>query len=292
MDKLLVIINPKAGTDKVKSISDTILEYLENDFDLDIQLTKYAGHATELATNAVQNGYFGVIAVGGDGSINEVAQALVGTKTALGIIPKGSGNGLARSLHIDLNVQSALQTIKKKHLEAIDVGLVNEEHYFLSNLGVGFDVKISKEFKKATLRGFLGYSKLVTQHLFQYHPKKYKLTIDGSVHHVKAFLLNVANAEQFGFNFKIAPHADVQDGIFDIIAVKKFPILESGLLLLDAFVGNLHKNKFVHKWNGTSISIFHNPLPYYQVDGDLIKNKLANEVNIKMLPKAIYVFKP
>lgn len=292
MKKLLFIINPKAGTDKIKSIKQTVSNVLEDTFELDFQLTTYAGHATVLAENAVANEYYGVVAVGGDGSVNEIAQALIHTPVVLGILPMGSGNGLARSLHINLEKEDALLTIKNQHVEAIDVGWVNEEHYFLSNLGVGFDVKISKEFKNTNFRGFWGYSKLVTQHILDYKTKQYEIEIDGRIERTEAFLLNVANAEQFGFNFKIAPDANLQDGYLDIVSVEKFPILQGGKLLFDAFMGAIYDNQYVSKWRGKEISIKSKSLKYYQIDGDLITNKYTDKVDIKMVPKALNVFKP
>lgn len=292
MERLVVIINPKAGTDKIKAYQNILHEELGQCFQLNIVLTQYAGHAIKIAEEAVTNKCFGVIVIGGDGSANEVAQALVGSQTALGIIPKGSGNGLARSLHIDLKFKEALNTIKKKNLESIDVGLVNDDHYFLSNLGVGFDVKISKDFKETNFRGFWGYTKLIAKNIVNFKPQTFKLTIDNKIFYIKAFLLNIANAEQFGFNFKIAPKASLQDGIFDIVAIKKFPLYYSPALLLQAFSGQLYKNKFVTKWNGKSIQISHPKLNYYQVDGDVVKNKFPGTVNVKVLSHALNVFKP
>ncbi|OJU74382.1 MAG: hypothetical protein BGO09_11205 [Bacteroidetes bacterium 47-18] len=290
---LLFIINPKSGTDRVKALSETIREALGSHFDIDIRLTEYAGHATALSAAAADRNYAGVVAVGGDGSVNEVAQSLVGTETALGILPKGSGNGLARSLEIDLDTKEALGIIRKGNTDRIDVGYVNESHYFLSNLGVGFDVQISRDFSESQWRGFWGYTKVVADNLLGYNVKSFELTIDEQPPRiVYSFLLNIANAEQFGFNFKIAPAADLQDGLLDIVSVKKFPLWLGGDIILKAFTGHLYDSKYTDKWQGKHIVIKSPSLDYYQVDGDLIRNSTPGTVSVSVLPGALKVFKP
>lgn len=293
MPALLFIINPKSGTDRVKALSDTIRKVLSDYFEIDIRLTEYAGHATELSAAAVHRGYAGVVAVGGDGSVNEVAQALVGTDTALGILPKGSGNGLARSLEIDLDTKEALEIIRRSHVDRIDVGYVNDTHYFLSNLGVGFDVKISKDFQDSDWRGFWGYTKVVADNLLGYNVKSFELMVDDQPPRILySFLLNIANAEQFGFNFKIAPSADLQDGLLDIVSVKKFPLWMGGDIVWKAFTGHLYDSKYTDKWQGRHIVIKSPVLDHYQVDGDLIRNQTPGMVKVTVMPGALKVFKP
>ena len=293
MPALLFIINPRSGTDRVKALSDMIRSVLDGYFNIDIQLTAYPGHATELAAEAVRKAYAGVVAVGGDGSVNEVAQALVGTGTALGILPKGSGNGLARSLEIDLDTREALEVIRKGHVDRIDVGFVNGSHYFLSNLGVGFDVQISKDFRDSDWRGFWGYTKVVADNLLGYTVKAFELTVDDlPPRMLYSFLLNIANAEQFGFNFKIAPSADLQDGLLDIVSVQKFPLWMGGDIVWKAFTGQLYDSKYTDKWQGKEITIKSPVLDYYQVDGDLIRNQTPGMVSVRVLPGALKVFKP
>lgn len=293
MEKLLFLINPKSGTDKSKKLSSIIHKELDGVFEIDIRYTEYAGHATELAKEAVGNNYRGVVAVGGDGSVNEVAQALVGTEVCLGILPKGSGNGLARSLHIDINVKDAIKTIKKNVIEKIDVGCVNDTHYFMSNLGVGFDVKVSKDFRQTNFRGIWGYAKVVLNNLMGYKPKKYTLQIDGKKpKKIRSFLLNIANAEQFGYNFRIAPDADLQDGILNIVSIKKFPLWKGGSITLKAFNGTIYKSRYTKSWKGRKVILKGKKLKYYQVDGDLVKNDTPGTVHVTIVPLAINVFKP
>jgi diacylglycerol kinase (ATP) len=294
MKKILVLINPKAGNDKNKALQDLISQELGAYYNIYFEKTAYAGHATLLAQQAVLQKYFAVIAVGGDGSINEIASALVHTETALGIIPRGSGNGIARSLQIDLDASSALKTIKNGIIQHIDVGIVNDQQYFFSNLGVGFDVAISKSFANATTRGFQGYVAMVFKHYFSYKCNIYEIITDGKPAQIKeAFMLNIANAEQFGLNFKIAPHASMNDGKFDIILTKNFPKLLGLKITWQAFTGKILNNKYIEKWHGKNLIIrSKNNLSYYQVDGDVKANNNSNELKISIIPSALKVFQP
>lgn len=262
------IINPRAGMEREKEIKAAIKAQL-NEFlyTFDIQYTQYAKHGIELAKAAADKGTYAVIAVGGDGSVNDVAQGLLGSNTVLGIIPKGSGNGMARTLKIPLDTFAAVRTINAGRVVGTDVGFANERP-FISNAGVAFDALISKKFAKSEKRGFGVYSWLVTKHLWLYKPWQFEITIDGERIDEKAFMIVVANGQQFGYNFRIAPMACYSDGLLDLIVVRKFPKILGGLIALRAMNGTITDSPYVSHKRGKEIIIAHPELKLMQTDGD------------------------
>lgn len=289
MRKLRFIINPKSGPRRNIDLESIIDDNIDKDqFEYEITYTEFQGHGVLLALEAVQLEYYGVVAVGGDGSIHEVAQSLVNTSLVLGIIALGSGNGLARSMQISLDPAKAIQIINENNIESIDVGKV-ENNYFFSNLGVGFDATVSKAFANSSTRGLSTYTKIVAQKLNSYEVKEWELTFDDQILKVNAFLLNVANAPQFGYNFKIAPKAELQDGLLDIVVVHSFPFYWAPIVAAQAFLGNLQDNKYVDIYQSKHLSIYHKDLNSYQLDGDVFQSK-SNKIDIKIVPKSLKVF--
>jgi len=290
MRHLVFIINPRSGIDRQKAIQEAIGRHLDkNEFTWEIRHTQYPGHGTQLAKEAADQQAFAVIAVGGDGSVNDIAKGLSGTPTALGIIPKGSGNGMARSLGIPLRVDLALNVLNSAHTIMMDIGYANE-HAFVSNTGVGFDTVISEQFAKSTRRGFKAYSWLVFRNLWRYQPQEWQITVDGQEFRETAFMITVANGQQFGYNFRIAPGASWTDGLFDVIIVKKFPKLMAGTLVWRALKGNITKSPYVRHMIGTDIIIEHPDLKFMQTDGDA--REASSPVHFRMHPKALKVIVP
>ena len=223
-DKILFIVNPISGVGKQKKIENAVEKYLDKEkFDYKIAYTFYPHHATAIAIASVIKNYDIIVAVGGDGSINDCVKGLFSTGATLGIIPTGSGNGLARCLNIPLSIKEAMQTINNKKIIDIDTISLNNTIY-ASIAGIGFDALIAKEFSKVRSRGFQPYLKLVLQHYPTYLPKNYKLEIDGRIIETQALFISFANSTQFGFNTEIAPHAELNDGLLDIVVVKKPPL--------------------------------------------------------------------
>ena len=287
MRKILFIINRKAGTDREKRLESVIREILpEPAFSVQITHLAYLGHGTHLAQEAVQQGVDTVVAVGGDGSINEIAQGLTGTGTALAVIPLGSGNGLARALKIPLDVRKALQLIVDNKRGAIDVGYANE-HLFLSNAGVGFDALIAEKFRHTKKRGLWGYAKLVIKSFREYKGNNYTIDIDGNTLNRPAFLLSVANGNQMGYEFKLAPNASLFDGLLDVCIVP--PVSFLGLLPLSIYslLGTVHKTKYMQHFTGQEVIIRSPQLNYLQVDGDAVPAGANGEVRIKVVKGAI-----
>ncbi len=265
---LVFIINPRAGVEREKEIKQAIADHIDSEqYSHEIVYTQFAKHGTELARNAAGNGAYSVVAVGGDGSVNDVAQGLIGTNTLLSIIPKGSGNGLARTMGIPLETGAAMKVINGGRVMEMDVAYANDRAFF-SNAGVAFDALVSKKFAKSLRRGFMVYSWLVTKYLWLYKPWQFDITIDGQKLSEKAFMVNVANGQQFGYNFKIAPMADYTDGMLDLIIVRSFPKILGGLIALRAMAGNITDSKYVTHIRGKKITITHPELKLMQTDGD------------------------
>lgn len=223
--KILFIINPISGAYRKKNIPELIARYLDFvQYDYTIRTTQYAGHATDIARQAAEEGYHVVVAVGGDGSINEVAQGLQGTSTALGIIPYGSGNGFARHLKIPpRDVKGALEVINTGKIVNIDWVHSNIRN-FISNAGFGLDSAVARRFKHHGVRGFTSYAWAVLKEvLFYYEPMKTKVSIDDTIIERSFYLLTAFNANQYGYNFGVFPATSLRDGIMDIIVLNRFP---------------------------------------------------------------------
>lgn len=287
---IVFIINPKSGVDRQKAIADVIEATLNKQrFSYEIAHTERAGHGTELAKEAAGKGAFAVVAVGGDGSVNDVAKGLVGTETALAIIPKGSGNGMARTMEIPLEIAAALDVINNGRVEKVDVGYVNGD-LFLSNAGVGFDALISKRFASSEKRGLAVYSWLVTKNLWTYKEWDWKIKIDGKPLDQKAFMINIANGQQFGYNFKIAPNASYTDGWLDVSIIKPFPKLLGSSLVLRAMNGTIDKSPYVDTYRAKEITISHPELKWLQTDGDA--HRCTNEITFSIKEAKLKVIVP
>ncbi|RAJ75469.1 YegS/Rv2252/BmrU family lipid kinase [Chitinophaga dinghuensis] len=288
MKKILFIINRKAGTDRDKRLGGAINRYFPADqYQVEISHLAYLGHGKDLALQAVKNGVHTVVAVGGDGSINEIAQGLVGSNTALAIIPLGSGNGLARALKIPLDVNKAMELIVANRQQPMDVGYANE-HLFLSNAGVGFDALVADEFRHTTKRGLYGYAKLVIQRFNGYKPDAYSISIDGKKLEENAFLLTVANGNQFGYEFKLAPKASVFDGLLDVCIMPPVNFLQLIPVSLYSLLGKIDKTRYLKHYTGKSVTISGKSLQYLQVDGDAVPLTAA-AVELRVQEKAIKV---
>ena len=287
---IVFIINPKSGVERQKEIKEAIHAHLdEHKFTHEIWNTDYAKHGIALANEAAQKGAYAVVAVGGDGSVNDIVKGLLGTNTLLGIIPKGSGNGMARTMRIPLDTAEAIKVINKGHAGDMDVAFANGQP-FISNAGVAFDALISKKFAKSERRGLMVYSWLVTKYMWLYKERVFKITIDGKEHTSKAFMVNVANGQQFGYNFKIAPMASYSDGILDVIIIRQFPKILGGTLVVRAMMGTIARSPFVKHVTGKEIIISSPLLKLMQTDGDA--HECVNEIKFTVQKGAQKVLIP
>ena len=231
--RIVFIVNPVSGTSGKNFVLRLIEDYLDkSQYDYEVMKTEYVGHATELAKQASVHGTDIVCAIGGDGTVNEVAAGLIHTQTALAIIPSGSGNGLARHLRIPTDPLSAIKIINRGLTLPMDYGVVNKRPFFCT-CGVGFDAFISQRFAESGKRGPVSYIENVLNSSLNYHPETYDLDIvnnsDGEeVHQIyKAFLISFANASQYGNNAYIAPSASVRDGLLDVTIIEPFLAIEA-----------------------------------------------------------------
>lgn len=240
--RIAFVINPISGTQSKSSIVNQVGELIDKEqFEAEMVFTEYAGHATRIAAERAEKGYFAVVAVGGDGTINEIARSLVHTQTALGIIPCGSGNGLARHLQIPMEVKGALQVINGAKTTQIDYGKINEVPFFCT-CGVGFDAFVSLKFSQAGKRGPLTYLEKMLQESLRYKPETYELEMDGISSHYQAFVIACGNASQYGNNAYIAPHASLSDGLLDVTILEPFNMIEAPSLAFQLFNRSIDQN--------------------------------------------------
>lgn len=266
--KIFLIINKYAGHKRGEDVVRQVIPYLESSGNsVSYAFTNYPGHASELAGKASKDGFNLVVAVGGDGTVNEVARGLIGTQTALGIIPMGSGNGLARELKISMKMDRSAQTlINGKNLE-IDVCKLNEQH-FLCTSGIGFDAQIAFLMSKAGARGFMKYIQLVIQESLTYKPLSLRMKIDENRIEKSAFLVTFANASQFGNNAFIAPDASMTDGLIDVVVVNRFSKLWLPVFAVALFTKLIPRLPFVDCYRAKNISLELADTPFFHFDGE------------------------
>lgn len=217
--RCMMIVNPASGTVSKHRIVPHVCKRLDKlGVRYDVSATRYPGHAVELARKAAADGYDVVIAVGGDGTVNEVATGLVGSTTALAIVPTGSGNGLARHLGIPVDVDSSIRVLAKKNVITADYGTANDRPFFCT-FGVGFDAAVSERCARQKRRGILMYLKNTVNEYINFSPEEYVIEANGQVITDRAFLVVACNASQYGNNAFVAPEASVTDGELDITIV-------------------------------------------------------------------------
>lgn len=289
-DKIIFIINPIAGTKHKHSIHNAILKvFPENSYE--VCYTEYGGHALEIATRKVQEGYKNIVAVGGDGTINEVASALVNTGCNLGIIPAGSGNGLARHLGIPVSYAESLKIIQKPKILGIDVGQVNKR-YFFCTCGTGFDASVGKQFAMDSKRGMLSYIRATIHEYLKYSPKTYILKTDGKKVKFKAFLVTFANSGQYGNNAYIAPKAAIDDGFLDLCVLRPFPKTSTIELGLRLFFKNIDQSPYLElmKIKKATLKRKSKKKITLHLDGEPVT--IDGKLKIKVLPAALNVMVP
>jgi diacylglycerol kinase (ATP) len=284
--KICFIVNPISGIGRQRIIEKLIDEQLDRSiFDYEIAYTKAAKHAIEISGEAASRKIDIVVAVGGDGSVNETAKGLINTQTAMAIIPTGSGNGLARHLNIPLNLKKAMRVINNGNETIIDTIRLNEET-FVNVAGIGFDAHIGWEFAKFGKRGLSSYLKVIAREFPGYKANDFELTIDGKAFNKKAYLISFANGSQWGNNAYIAPTADISDGIMDIAILGDFRfynILSIGYKLLNK---SLHKSSYLEIIKAKEVFIKQKGIIAH-IDGEPIE--VGNELKIKVNPLSLRV---
>ena len=285
--KVIFIINPISGTVGKGHIVGMVPQYLgDSRFEVDIKYTEHSGHAAELARQAASRAFDIAVAVGGDGTVNEVARSLVHTETALGIVPCGSGNGLARHLGIPMNPSGALRVIADCNIEKLDYGMINDTPFFCT-CGVGFDAFVSSKFAESGKRGLLSYIENTLREGLKYRPDTYDIEVDGEKQHYKAFLIACANASQYGNNVYIAPQASMSDGLMDVIIMEPFNVLEAPQIAIQLFNKSIDTNSRIRTFKCHRLHIHRNAPGVIHFDGD--PKQEGQDLDVRLVESAIHV---
>lgn len=283
--KIVFIVNPISGTSDKQHVIDMIPEYMDaGRFDWTIRRTEYRSHAAVIAREAVREGACVAVAVGGDGTVNEVARSLVHTSTALGIIPCGSGNGLARHLGIPVNADGALRVLSECRIEQLDYGTIDNEPFFCT-CGVGFDAFISDRFAKSRRRGLYTYIENTLKEGLKYKPETYDITIDGEQQTYRAFLIACANASQYGNNVYIAPNASMSDGLMDVTLMEPFTVLDVPQIAVQLFTKTIDSNSRIRTFRCKHLHIKRSAPGVIHFDGD--PKEAGQELDVRLVPQGI-----
>lgn len=291
--KALLIVNPKSGTSA--SSKDSIVELArkvlpEAGYDLEVVYTERRGHASELASAASAAGVATVIAAGGDGTVNETARALCYTDTAMGIIPCGSGNGLARHLNISMKPENALRTITDGRTELIDFCTANGEPFFCT-FGMGFDAAVSDRFaSRPDRRGLRNYVRAAVEVFLRYKSQEYTIFTPEETLTQRAFIVACCNASQYGNDAFIAPRASLTDGLLDITIIHRGTWLSHALSGLQIMTGSLGESARVRQIKAPEIHISRPIAGPAHLDGEVAR--LGKEIDVKCNHKALRVFTP
>ena len=292
--RIIFIVNPHAGIGHYKKVSRLLKKRLDlSKYEYELMLTQYKGHGHVLAAEIAQNGGDIIIAVGGDGTINEIAQALIGKNVALGFIPAGSGNGLAHHLKIPKRISKAIDIINEGNILKIDTLKINN-NACINIAGLGFDGFIAELFDRSSRRGFFPYLFCIVKSYFPYKPVSYYMEEEGKEKEEhEAMLVSFANSSQWGFNVKISPEASVKDGFVDICLVKKPNFFTMPFHAVALLTGNLHKAKDIikiYRLPKCTIYTKDSTAQPCHIDGDPIERQ--NNVHVEVLPESLQIITP
>lgn len=288
--RIMLIVNPISGTGNKKDVPEVVERTLAAEgYSTDVRFTGGRGDATMFASEASDKGYYGVLACGGDGTVNETARALCGSHTALGILPAGSGNGLARHLGIPMDVELAMEIVCQRNVVPSDYGSVNGVPFFCT-FGMGFDAAVSHRFARQNHRGLLSYVRSALSEYVQFRPTTYTISANGKLLTEKAFLVAVCNASQWGNNAYIAPEASLTDGLLDITVVHSGSPIDAAVMGMDIFTGFISKNTMVHCFRAPAAVIYRSEKGEAHVDGEPMM--LDEILDVKCHRGALRLFTP
>ena len=284
MRKLLFIANPLSGGIDKKKLLGQVERTIRHPYE--VAFTERPGHATELARKSDADI---VVAVGGDGTVNEVASGLIGTHKVLAIVPCGSGDGLALHLGISRNPRRAVKTLNDGIITDMDCGLLDGKPFFCT-AGVGLDADVAGKFESTTRRGVRTYISLAWKLWQHFHPETYTIDTDGEQIVTQAVIVTVANANQWGNQARIADQASVQDGLLNVVIVKPFSTWEIPILAAKLMLGRAHTSKRVETHTGKHITIARPTPGAAHFDGDPIRK--GTRMEMEVVPNAIRVLVP
>ena len=287
--KTAIIVNPISGIGRQKKIEFLLKDNLNQDlFDYTVRYTEHIHHGTDLAREAVDQGFDCVVAVGGDGSVNDVAQGLKDSGVTMGIIPCGSGNGLARTLKIPLKPALAIRMLNQMNEIAIDSIVINDSWLCVNAAGVGFDAYIARLMHAAKTRGFAAYTNLILREYASYKCNNYRLTIDDRTIERSAWFIAVANGRQYGYNLAVAPKAQLCDGLIDISIIDKIPLDHIPITATMAFMNLLDHSQHVEMFRGKEIVIEGNVHKWVNIDGE--GENLGKELHFVNHPQSVKIY--
>ena len=287
--KTLFVVNPVSGVGRQKRIETLIRQNLNQDlFDYEVRYTERIHHGTELAREAADRGYDCVVAVGGDGSVNDVVQGLKDTDTRMGIVPAGSGNGLASSLHIPLQPWLAIRTLNQQYELTIDSIMVNDRYVCVNAAGVGFDAHISRLMQSAKSRGLTAYTNLVLRAYSNYESHDYVLTLGGRTLLRNAWIIAVQNSSRIGYNMPVSPRARIDDGIIDISIVDKIPVDHLPITAPLAITNHLQLSQHVEMFRDKELLIEGNDDKWVDIDGEGIN--VGRTVHFVNHPRSVKLY--
>lgn len=290
MKKMRLIINPISGTDDKRLLADKISAHLaQKDIIVETAWTQCRGDATRLAREAVADGVDGVLACGGDGTVNETARAMTGTGVPMGIIPAGSGNGLGRHLAIPIDPILSLDIIAEGNVTACDYGTANDVPFFCT-FGVGFDAAVSDRFANSGQRGKLSYIKSAFEEAISYRSGHYKVSTEGSQLVDDALLIACCNASQYGNNAYIAPQASITDGLLDLMVISGNNLLTRAAVGLEMMLGTLSNSQLAKMLRVSSAVIERESEGPAHIDGEPIM--MGKTITIRCHKGGIHLFTP
>jgi YegS/Rv2252/BmrU family lipid kinase len=247
------------------------------------------GEASFLASTAVKDHYGIIAAVGGDGTVNEVARTLSGTETILAIIPGGSGNGLARHLGLPMETESAIRVIASMKTRLIDTAYLNGRKFF-SIAGIGFDARVANKYRKVMKRGFFTYLRISLFEFFSYKERDYEIIADGVPLKRKALFITIANSNQFGYNTVIAPKAEVDDGWLDLVVAKKWPLTETPRVVTLVYTNKIDHSPYIEVIRAREIIVTRKKGKRVNLDGEAVK--VGKVVKAWIVPADLKVIVP
>lgn len=288
--KMLLIVNPISGVGRQRKIENLLNENLNRDiYDYEVRYTEHIHHGTELARQGADEGFDVIVAVGGDGSVNDVIAGIHGSNATLGIIPCGSGNGLARCMKIPLTPAMAIRVLNQDNTSYIDAITLNDQYYIASIAGVGFDAHIARLMKSAKLRGFPAYLNLILREYPTYLEKDYRMVIDGREYQRKAWFTTFANSNQFGYNAAVAPRAKLDDGLIDISIVDKIPVGHIGITGPLMYANLFDLSQHVEVFKAHEIYVYGNTDKWVNIDGE--GENVGNDLHFVNHPRSLKVLK-
>ncbi len=285
-NKFLFIVNPISGVGRQRNIAQVIRQHFQHSYD--VQETAYAGHAREIAREK-RDEYDVLVAVGGDGTMNETASQLIGTDTALGIIPLGSGNGFARHLRISTDPTTAVQQLNTSQPFPLDACFLNEYPFFNVS-GMGFDAQVSKKFMTQIKRGYATYARCVWEEFQTYRPRRYRFELDGKPHEETLLMVAFANTQQYGNNATIAPNALVDDGYLDIVFVYPFPVTYLPIFTALSFTKSIQRSSYVKSIKAQQFHIEQVEDPLGHIDGEYVETD--HQVTLSVRSRSLRVMRP